>query len=63
VALATFLSRNFSAIRYRKYSAKAVAMRETRMPQSAGPPPRTFPTRMIIGKTGKNAVLSGTRAT
>jgi hypothetical protein len=62
VVLATFLPRNFSAIRYRKYSAKAVATRDTRMPQRAGPPPRTLPTRMIIGKTGKNAVLSGARA-
>src|SRR5215208_8331032 len=56
VALATFRPQCFSAIRYRKYSAKKVATRETSMLQRAGPPPKAAPRRMSIGKRGKKAV-------
>src|SRR5215207_7582497 len=59
VALATLRPKCFSAIRYRKYSAKKVATRETSTPHSAGLPPQPAPTRMSIGKRGKKAVHWG----
>src|SRR5215217_6881636 len=59
VALATLRPQYFSAIRYRKYSAKKVATRETRTPQKARSPPKAAPRRISIGKRGKKAVLSG----
>src|SRR5215213_886962 len=59
VALAALRPRSFSAIRYKKYMAKALATSETATPQKAGPSLRAIPKRTVMGKRGKKAVLSG----
>src|SRR5215217_5343621 len=54
--LATLSPQCFSAIRYTKYKAQKVAMRETSTPQRAVGPPKAAPACMSIGKKGKKAV-------